>query len=318
MDKFKEMQSFVAVAESGSFVKAADELETSKAAVSRYVAQLEERLGVRLMNRTTRRLSLTDEGHAFLAHCKETLSLIEDAEEEIQSKRNNATGLVRINAPVSFGILHLAPLWGKFTQLYPQVKLDVTLSDRVVDLVDEGFDIAIRVARLPSSTLISRKLASTSLVVCASPKYLKGKSKPSHPRDLKDHSIISYSYLATGDEWVFQGPEGEIRVKTQPQIHTNNGDTCRSVALTHQGIIMQPNFIVSRDIQNGDLVELLPQFKSAELGIYAVYPSRKLVSKRIRVLVDFLVKEFEQINFGAELTSPSHLAKSIARGSKRN
>jgi DNA-binding transcriptional LysR family regulator len=252
---------------------------------------------VRLMQRTTRRLSLTDEGHAFLAHCKETLALIHDAEEEIQNKRNSPTGLIRINAPLTFGILHLAPLWGKFTALYPQVRLEVTLADRVVDLVEEGYDLAVRVASLPSSTLISRQLASTSLVVCASPKYLKGKAKPQHPYDLKDHSVISYSYLATGDEWVFQGPDGEVRVKTHPKIHTNNGDTCRSAALAHQGVILQPTFIVGHDIQKGDLVELLPQFKSVELGIYAVYPSRKLVSPRIRALVDFLVKEFEQVSW---------------------
>jgi DNA-binding transcriptional LysR family regulator len=301
MDKFREMQAFVAVAESGSFVNAADQLATSKAAVSRYVAQLEERLGVRLMNRTTRRQSLTDEGHAFLAHSKETLALIHDAEEAIQNKRKRPTGLIRINAPVTFGILHLAPLWGKFTALYPHVQLEVSLSDRVADLVDEGYDLAVRVARLPSSTLICRKLASTSLVVCASPKYLKGKAKLKHPSDLKNHSVISYSYLATGDEWVFTGVDGEgdgeVRVKTHPKIHTNNGDTCRSAALAHQGIILQPTFIVGADIKKGDLVELLPQFKSIELGIYAVYPSRKLVSPRIRALVDFLVKEFERVSW---------------------
>ncbi len=297
MDKFKEMQAFVAVAESGSFVRAADQLDTSKAAVSRYVAQLEERLGVRLMQRTTRRLSLTDEGHAFLAHCQETLALIHDAEEEIQNKRSSPTGLIRINAPLTFGTLHLAPLWGKFTALYPQVRLEVNLVDRVVDLVEEGYDIAVRIASLPSSALISRKLTSTTLVVCASAQYLKGKTKPQHPGDLKNHSVISYSYLATGDEWVFQGPEGELRVKINPKIHTNNGDTCRSAALAHQGIILQPTFIVGQDIQKGDLVQLLPQYTSVELGIYAVYPSRKLVSPRIRALVDFLAKEFEQVSW---------------------
>ncbi len=297
MDKFKEMQAFVAVAESGSFVNAADALETSKAAVSRYVAQLEERLGVRLMNRTTRRQSLTDEGHAFLVHCKETLALIDDAEQEIQNKRSSPTGLIRINAPLTFGILHLAPLWGKFMALYPQVELEVTLSDRIVDLVDEGYDIAVRIASLPSSTLISRKLASTSLVVCASPKYLKGKAKLAHPSDLKNHSVISYSYLATGDEWVFDGPDGQVRVKTKPRIHTNNGDTCRSAALAHQGIVLQPTFLVGPDIHKGDLVALLPDFKTIELGIYAVYPSRKLVAPRIRALVDFLVKEFERVDW---------------------
>lgn len=297
MDKFKEMQAFVAVAETGSFVNAADQLETSKAAVSRYVADLEQRLGARLMNRTTRRLSLTDEGQMFLVHSKETLALVRDAEEEIQNKRNNAVGLIRINAPVTFGILHLAPMWGKFTELYPQVKLDVTLSDRVVDLVDEGYDFAIRIASLPSSTLITRKLATTRMVTCASPRYLKGKAKLTHPNDLIDHSVIGYSYWATGDEWVFHGPEGEVRVKTRPKIHTNNGDTCKGAALAHQGIILQPTFIVGDDIQKGLLKEILPEFKSIELGIYAVYPSRKLVSPRIRALIDFLVKHFQTVSW---------------------
>jgi DNA-binding transcriptional LysR family regulator len=297
MDKFKEMRAFVAVAQAGSFVKASDQLDTSKAAISRYVAQLEDRLGVRLMQRTTRRLSLTNEGHAFFALCKEALAIIYEAEEEIQNKRNRPTGLIRINAPLTFGVLHLAPLWGKFTAQYPEVQLDVTLADRVVDLVEEGYDLAVRIASLPNSTLISRQLARTSLVVCASPKYLRGKSKLRHPIDLKDHSVISYSYLATGDEWVFDGPEGEVRVKTDPKIHTNNGDTCRGAALAHQGIILQPTFLVGEDIRKGDLIQLLPQFKSIELGIYAVYPSRKLISPRIRALVDFLAKEFEKVRW---------------------
>ncbi len=297
MDKFREMQAFVAVAESGSFVNAADHLENSKAAVSRYVAQLETRLGVRLMNRTTRRLSLTDEGHAFLAHCKETLALIHDAEEQLQSKRNTPNGLIRISAPLTFGVLHLAPLWGKFTALYPQVQLEITLSDRVVDLVDEGYDVAVRVARLPSSTLICRKLASTSLVLCASPKYLKKYGIPKRLEALKQHSVINYLYLATGDEWVFQGPEGETRIKISPKIRTNNGDTCRSAALAHQGIVLQPTFLVGSDLQKGDLVQLLPEYKSTELGIYAIYPSRKLVSPRIRAMVDFLVAEFERVRW---------------------
>ena len=213
------MQAFVAADESGSFVNATDVLETSKAARSRYIAQLEKRLGVRLVQRTTRRQSLTDERNAFLASYKAMLALILDAEEEIQNKRKHPTGLVRISAPLTFGILHLAPLWGKFTAMYPQVRLEISWSDRMVDLVDGGFNLAVRVARLRSSTLISRKLASTSRVVCASLKYLRGKVKPKHPNDLKNHSVINYSYLAAGDEWVFTAPDdsGEIRVKTQPK-----------------------------------------------------------------------------------------------------
>ena len=177
------------------------------------------------------------------------------------------------------------------------MRLELTLSDRVVDLVEEGYDLAVRVARLPSSTLICRKLTSTSLVVCASPQYLQGKTPPQHPDDLKNHSVISYSLLATGDEWVFQDPTGETRVKIHPKIRTNNGDTCRSAALAHQGIILQPTFIVGEDIRRGDLVALLPAYKLIELDIYAVYPSRKLVSPRIRALVDFLVQNFEHVTW---------------------
>jgi DNA-binding transcriptional LysR family regulator len=297
MDKFKEMQAFVAVADAGSFVAGADLLENSKAAISRYVAQLEERLGVRLMHRTTRTLSLTDEGHAFLVHCKETLALINDAEEQIQNKRKAPNGLIRISAPLTFGILHLAPLWGKFTARYPNVQLEITLSDRVVDLVEEGYDIAVRIARLPSSTLICRTLASTTLILCASPKYLKLHGKPKQLSELKHHSVINYTYLATGDEWVFQGPGGESRVKIAPKIRTNNGDTCRSAALAHQGIVLQPSFLVEEDLRAKHLIELLPEFKSTALGIYAIYPSRKLVSPRIRALVDFLASEFEQVSW---------------------
>ena len=131
------------------------------------------------------------------------------------------------------------------------------------------------------------------MIACASPKYLKGKRKPVKPGDIQNHAVIGYSYLSTGDEWVFHGPDGEARVKTQPRIRANNGDTCRAAALAHQGIILQPTFIVGMDIQRGDLVELMPEYKSTELGVYAVYPSRKLLSPRIRAMVDFLIQEFK-------------------------
>ena len=166
------MQTFCAVIDAGSFVKAADTLGFSKAAVSRYVRDLEERLGVRLLHRTTRRLSLTDEGDVFYARCRELLAGVEEAEAELSSRSGAARGLLRVNAPVTFGIRHLAPLWGAFRDRYPQVRLDVTLSDRVVDLIEEGYDLTIRIATLPSSTLISKRLASTRVVLCASPQYL--------------------------------------------------------------------------------------------------------------------------------------------------
>ena len=294
MDRFFEMQTFAAVVDAGSFVKAADALGVSKAAVSRYVGDLEARLGVRLLHRTTRRLSLTGEGQVFYARSKELLAGVDEAEAEITSRSGAASGLLRINAPVTFGIRHLAPLWGLFRARYPNVTLDVTLADRVVDLVEEGYAVAIRIATLPSSTLISKRLATTRMVLCASPDYLKAHGAPRRPAELTAHAVISYSYWSTRDEWHFDGPQGHVSVKTQPCLHTNSGDTCRAAALAHQGIILQPTFLVGDDLAAGTLVELMPEFRSIELGIYAIYPTRKHVSPKVRALIDFLAEHFEQ------------------------
>ncbi len=294
MDRFLEMQTFTAVVEAGSFVKAADALAMSKAAVSRYVVDMETRLGVRLLHRTTRRLSLTDEGQIFYARSKELLADLAEAEAEITSRNEAASGLLRINAPFTFGVLHLAPLWGDFMTQHPQVKLEVTLADRVVDLVEEGYDVAIRIASLENSTLVSKRLASTRMVLCASPQYLKLHGTPIHPRELAEHSVISYSYWSTKDEWRFTGPQGAQSVKTKPCIHTNNGDTCRLAALANQGIVLQPSFLVGGDLATGTLVELMPEFRSLELGIYAVYPTRKHVSPKVRALLEFLTHHFSQ------------------------
>jgi DNA-binding transcriptional LysR family regulator len=290
MDKFLEMQTFAAVVDAGSFVRAAESLDISKAAVSRYVADLEGRLGVRLLHRTTRKLSLTEEGRAFHARCKALLGELEAAESEITAQSAQASGLVKINVPVSFGILHLAPLWSDFMAANPRVALDVTLSDRVVDLVDEGYDLAVRIGSLPNSSLISRKLASTRVVLCASPAYLKKHGRPKHPDDLAEHTVIAYSLLVMGDHWEFEGPQGKVNVLVHPVMRTNSGDTCRAAALKHQGIIFQPSFLVEGDLRSGALVELMPQYRSAEFGIYAVYPSRQFVSAKVRLLIEFLAK----------------------------
>ena len=294
MDKFVEMQTFAAVVDAGSFVKAADSLAMSKAAVSRNVADLESRLGVRLLHRTTRRLSLTEEGQIFHARCKDLLAELEEAEAEITSGTVEASGLVRVNAPVTFGIRCLAPLWGAFRARHPKVTLDVTLNDRVVDLVEEGYDLAIRIATLPNSTLVSRRISTTRLVPCASPQYLAKHGTPTHPGELAAHSIIAYSYLTSKDEWHFDGPQGKVSVRTQPCFHTNNGDTCRAAALAHQGVILQPTFLIEEDLAAGTLVELMPAFRALELGIYAIYPTRKHLSPKVRLLVEFLADAFSQ------------------------
>lgn len=292
MDRFLEMQTFNAVVDAGSFVKAADAMDMSKAAVSRHVVDLETRLGVRLLHRTTRRLSLTDEGRVFYGRSKDLMAELQEAEDEVTARSDAASGLLRVNAPFTFGILHLAPLWGMFKAQHPKVTLDVTLADRMVDLVEEGYDMAIRIATLESSTLVSKRLATTRMVLCASPRYLQQHGTPIHPAELAQHAVISYSHWSTRDEWHFDGPDGPVRVKTQPCIHTNSGDTCRAAALADQGVILQPGFLVGKDLSDGSLVELMPQYRSIEIGIYAVYPTRKHVSAKVRALIDFLALHF--------------------------
>jgi DNA-binding transcriptional LysR family regulator len=293
MDKFQEMRVFAAVVDAGSFVGASDALDMSKPAVSRYVAELETRLGVRLLHRTTRKLSLTEEGEVFYARCIELLGNIEEAEAEITSRSGEATGQLKVSVPVSFGLLHLAPLWAELMARHPKVALDLTLSDRMVDLVEEGFDVAVRIARLPSSSLVSRKLSSTRMIVCASPAYLKSHGTPRQPSDLAGHAILAYSLLATGDSWEFEGPQGPVAVKVEPRMRSNSGDTCRAVALRHQGLVIQPSFLVGDDVRSGALVELMPDYRSIEMGIYAMYPTRKHVLPKVRLLIDHLVEAFK-------------------------
>lgn len=292
MDKFQEMRAFAAVVEAGSFVRAADALELSKTAVSRLVGDLEGRLGARLLHRTTRRLSLTQEGALFHERCVQLLDGLAEAEAELSTHSGEAVGRLRLNVPVTFGLLHLAPLWPAFMALHPRVVLDVTLSDRQVDLVDEGYDLAVRIARLETSSLVSRQLASTRLILCASPEYLRRHGAPAHPSEIAHHAVIGYSLMVMGDLWEFTGPEGPVDVKVAPRMRTNSGDTCCVAALQHQGIVLQPSFLVAEHLVSGALVELLPQYRSTELGIHAVYPTRKHLSHKVRTLIDFLVQAF--------------------------
>ncbi len=290
MDKFLEMKTFAAVVDGGSFVSAADTLDMSKPAVSRHVAELEQRLGVRLLQRTTRKLSLTDEGRVFYGRCKAVLADVEVAEDEITAKSIAVKGLIKINVPVSYGLLVLAPLWADFMSQYPDVELDITLSDRIVDLVEEGYDMAVRIAQLSNSSLVSRQLASTRTVLCASPAYLKKHGKPKHPSELTEHAVLSYSLLATGDQWNFEGPQGSVSVIVKPIMRTNSGDTCIAAARKHKGVVLQPCFMVNGHLQSGALVELMPSYRSIEFGIFAVYPTRQYVAPKVRALLEFLSK----------------------------
>lgn len=246
------------------------------------------------MHRTTRKLSLTEEGVAFHARCKELLAGVDEAEAEITAHAGEVAGQLRINVPVSFGLTHLAPLWADFMRQHQKVTLDVSLADRLVDLVDEGYDLAVRIARLPSSSLVSRKLTSTRMVLCASPTYLRQHGQPAVPADLASHAVLAYTLLSIGDNWEFEGPGGRVSVKVSPRLQSNNGETCVAAGLRHQGVILQPTFLVAQHLASGGLVELMPQYRSIELGVYAVYPTRRHLPAKVRVMVDFLVEAFRE------------------------
>jgi DNA-binding transcriptional LysR family regulator len=201
--------------------------------------------------------------------------------------------------PLTFGLLHLAPLWPRFLAQHPKLALDVTLSDRLVDLVDEGYDLAVRIARLQVSSLVSRPLTSTRMVLCASPEYLRRHGAPTHPADLAHHEVIAYTLWSTGETWEFEGPEGPASVKVTPRMRSNSGDTCCTAALLHQGIVLEPSFLVGPHLASGALIEILPQYRSLELGVYAVYPSRKHLTPKVRSLIDFLVDAFRAPTWSA-------------------
>ena len=293
MDRLRAFEVFVTVVSRGGFARAADALDTSPANVTRYVNELEAHLGTRLLNRTSRTLSLTEGGETLFARCKSILDEVAETEGLVSSASVEPRGRLRINAPVSFGILHLAPLWPAFMQKYPRVELDVSLNDRVVDMVDEGYDLAIRISRAGSTNHAARKLATSNNILCASPAYLARCGYPAAPADLIGHRCIGYSYAATGDEWQLVDRENTVHtVKVNCHMHTNNGDTARAAALGGEGVIWQPAFLVGNDLRAGKLVRILPEYRLPDIDVFALYPSRRHLSAKIRAMVDFLVEAF--------------------------
>jgi DNA-binding transcriptional LysR family regulator len=293
MDRLRAFEVFVTVVSRGGFARAADALDTSPANVTRYVNELETHLGTRLLNRTSRKLSLTEGGETLYARCKSILDDVAETEGLVSSASVEPRGRLRINAPVSFGIRHLAPLWPEFMRKYPGVELDVALIDRVVDIVDEGYDLAIRISRAGSTDHAARKLATSRNILCASPAYLARCGHPAAPADLIDHQCIGYTYAATGNEWqLIDGESKPHPVRVNCHMHTNNGDTARAAALAGQGVIWQPTFLIGSDLRAGTLVQVLPGYRLPEIDVLAVYPSRRHLSAKTRAVIDFLVDAF--------------------------
>jgi DNA-binding transcriptional LysR family regulator len=261
--------------------------------VSRQVAALETELGARLFHRTTRSLSLTEEGRSYHDHVVRILAELEEADQSISQLRATPRGRLRVNAPMSFGFLHLAPAVPDFLARYPEVELDVTMNDRYVDLVDEGFDVAIRLGRLADSSLVARRLAPMRRVVCASPYYLECYGTPAQPEDLRQHRCLAYSTNTMSDEWRFVGADGRpLSVEIKGRLRANNGDILRTAAIRDLGIANLPSFIIGNDLRVGALVPVLDEFVLQDSAVYAVYPHSRHLSPKVRALIDFLAERF--------------------------
>ncbi|WP_255989234.1 LysR family transcriptional regulator [Chitinolyticbacter albus] len=289
MDRLVAMQVFAKVMEAGSFVRAAERLQISTTAASRLVADLENHLGTRLLNRTTRKLSPTESGFAYYERCQQILGDIEEAEAALSSATQRPRGTLRISAPLSLGIRHLSPLLAEYRQRYPDVALDLELADRAVDLVDEGFDLALRISPQLPGNLIARRLCPIRLVICASPDYLARHGMPSTPQDLVTHNCLAYTYASTGDDWTF-GIDGSEKVKVKGNFRANNGDMLCAAAIAGEGIVRQPTFLIADALRSGEVIPLLAEHGQPELYAWAVYPSRRHVTAKVRSMIDFLVE----------------------------
>jgi DNA-binding transcriptional LysR family regulator len=293
MDRFVGMAVYAKVVESGSFAAAARHFRLSPAMASKHVKTIEDRLGVRLLNRTTRRVSATEVGRDYYERCVRILAALNDADRAAGDLQTAPRGLLKVSAPFTFGIGNLTPAIADYLSAYPDVAIDLVLNDRYVDLIEEGFDLAIRIGRLPDSSLIVRKLTSMHTVLCASPDYLERCGIPETPADLAIHNRLGYTYSRTQGEWRFTGPDGEDEVvPIAGSFMANNGDVLRTMALRGVGIVRAPSYIVGDDIAAGRLVHLLPGFAGPETPVHAVYPHSRHLSAKARSFIDFLDRHF--------------------------
>ncbi len=291
MDRLTSMSIFVAVVEQGNFATAAEQLRVSRASASKHITALENCLGGRLLNRTTRRVSLTEAGTAYYERCKQILEDVQEAECVVTGFTSEPRGLLRINAPMSFGTKQLAGIVTGFCQTHPAVDVELTLNDRLVDVVEEGYDLAIRIAQLKESSLIARKLAPCRRVLCASPEYLDAHGRPQEPNQLNEHTCLHYSYFEGGSYWTLKGTDDEHRIRIHSKLTANNGDVLYAAAREGLGITLAPTFIVGDAIRTGELDIVLPDYRPTDLGIYAVYASKRHLSAKVRAFIDFAAEQ---------------------------
>lgn len=290
MDRLTEMEAFTRVVELGGFTEAARKIGLSKSAVSKHVAALETRLGARLLNRTTRRVSPTEIGLAYYDKALDVLGAASEADAMATSMQGAPTGELKISAPLSFGLRYVAPALASFLKAYPDVAARLEFDDRIVELVAEGFDLAIRIGDLPDSSLKAKKLTETTVNICASPDYLRVRGVPRKVEDLADHELLHYSYLSGGAHWRLRSKNGDERlVRTGGRLSINNGDALIQAAIDGIGICCGPNFICADALRSGALVEIMEDLRPSPLGIYAIYPAGRFPQPKLRVFIDHLV-----------------------------
>ena len=294
MNRFENMGAFIRVVEAGSISAAADRLGVAKSAVSRRLKELEEHLGVELFHRTTRKMNLTDTGRAFYHQSVRILEDVLEAEHATSQAHGTLKGSLKIALPSTFGLMHMGPAINEFLQTHPEIEFDLDFNDREVDMIEEGFDLAIRIANLPDSSLIARRLASIQTVICASPSYLEQMGVPKTPDDLREHRCLVYSLLRDFDYWCLTDSNGvEIKTKIHPHLKASTGEFLRDAAVEGRGVIFIPSFIAYKEIESGALVPVLEDFKTQQLDAYAIYPQTRHLSQRVRAFVDFLVERFK-------------------------
>jgi len=293
MERLDAMAVFARVIEAESFSGAARALGLSKSAVSKQVSRLEDRLGLRLLNRTTRRLSLTEAGAAFYQGCQRVVAEAEAAEQAVTHLASAPRGRLRVSAPMSFGVSHVSPALPEFLGRYPELAVDLTLNDRIVDLVEEGFDVGIRIGGLTDSSLVARRLAPNRTVLSAAPAYLQVRGTPRDVGELEDHACLIYSYQATGAAWRLTGPKGDRRFKVSGPLRVNNGDAILAAALGGLGVALLPCFICGEDLRAGRLVRVLPDWEAPpDSAVSAVFPAARHLSPKVRAFIDFLAERF--------------------------
>ncbi|MEM9101360.1 MAG: LysR family transcriptional regulator [Pseudomonadota bacterium] len=292
MSELEEMRVFVSLVEAGSATKAAERMGLAVSAISRRMKELESRLGVSLIQRTTRTMNISEDGKWFYERCIRILQDIEEAQIQVSQTAKELSGNIRISTPLSFGIIHLSPLITSFMQMHPKITIDVHMSDQRVNLVEEGFDLALRVGQLKDSTLIARKISGLNHKVCCSPNFLKQHGPFQNPAALENMPGLCYSNLKTPERWIYFDNEGRKRsVKVCPKILSTNGDVLREAAEGGLGILCEPAFIVQAALHKGTLVNLLSDYQWYDMQMNVVYPFTRHLSSRVRAFVDYLLSQ---------------------------